>query len=133
MAMNTDKEMMIKYTRILKDYCDYCLEHGGCDRSDCMFEKGGWCLACQAFDLRRVDSKKEVEEGKNGTLYIDPKDDEKMMLYKYRNILKEYCREVTKDFTDRTKCKKCCFYIPENRCKLNDNPCRWIPRGETNG
>lgn len=126
--MDNDKEMLIRYVEIIRNYCT---RQNSC--SKCLFGKNQYCLACQDFDLQRVNSKEEVIGGYNNTIYIDQDNEEQKMLYKYIKMIREHCKEVTKNFTNMSKCKNCAYYCPQYEygdCKLLANPRYWTQNKE---
>lgn len=122
--MTLDEEMMVRYAKIIKNYCENGYQEHKC--SGCTFERKGRCLLCIHSNTKITHDKEN-----NGihTVYVEPDDSEALMIHKLKLKLREYCVNDKEDFI--IKCNNTnCIFNSGKECRINRYPSAWEPTGE---
>lgn len=122
--MTPDEEMLVKYAKIVKNYCEDGYKEHKC--SGCTFERKGHCLLYLHSNTKITHDK---ENDDKYTAYVEPDDSEALMIHKLKLKLHEYCVDDKEDFSSICNNTNCIFNKGKE-CRLSGYPSAWEPTGE---
>ena len=117
-----DDEMLIKYAKIIKNYCvDFEENKKNC--KTCPFSHGeSNCCSLHIFEETRVTYNKEELDDYN--TYIESENNEALMIHKYMLKLREHCARDKEYHGSRCDYTSCVFN-KNSLCKLSMFPRKW--------
>lgn len=110
----TDDEMLIKYAKIIKNYCE---DSDRC--STCPFGRNGF--GCDLYLDAETRITHNEEEQSEDVIYVKPDDQRTIMIQKFITKLRENCNSPM-----HTKyCYENCVFNEDSKCKLTSYPAEW--------